>query len=349
VSGSPVGIAIGVAAPTGTGAILSANHKIQVAFGPHPTVFEIGELGGGYSGPTSVTQTETSSITETLDLAKLTASGNFALGLYDGAITDAAGVSQVVLTVTDTTTNNTLFSATYTGAEALNAFTSDFAPTLNNPAFTNSGSATIEVSLGVTTTAAGAGFTGDFIFGDPPQTQTIDVEDIAGRAYTSAEKTFTDGVLTSVAQYSSPGHLLQDVAISHNVGAFGLAGLSEAIQTNIASSTDNERDVYRDAAGHNEILVSHLADGALDIEAHASGLVFNLGASFGTETIQGFGPDSDALDISHTLFSSFTEMMSHAEQQGHNVVIAYDTSDVLTLTGVTLGELNAHASDFHFI
>jgi hypothetical protein len=279
----------------------------------------------------------------------LSASGNFALGLYDGAADDVAGVSQVVLTVTDVTTNNTLFTGTYTGAQALAEFTSDEAPTLNNPAFTNTGSATIEVSLSVTTTAAGASFTGDFIFGDPPATQTIDVENIVGRTYTSADRTYTDGVLTSVAQYTSPGHLLQDVAFSHNVGAFGLTGLNEAIQTHIAGSTDIERDVYRDAAGHNEIVVRDLAGGAVDIEAHVTGLTFNLVASFGSETIEGFAPAADALDVSHTLFSSFTEMMSHAEQQGHNVVIAYDASDVLTLTGVTLSELNAHASDLHFI
>jgi hypothetical protein len=40
---------------------------------------------------------------------------------------------------------------------------------LNDAGFTNSGTATVKVSLTVTTTAAGAGFSGDFIFGDPPQ------------------------------------------------------------------------------------------------------------------------------------------------------------------------------------
>ena len=286
-AGSPVGVAVGVAAPTGTAAILAANHNIQLAFGPHPTIFEIGELGGGYSGPTSVTQTTASSITETLDLAKLGASGNFALGLYGGAATDVGNVTQVVLTVTDVSTNNTLFTGTYTGAQALAEFTTDQAPTLNNPAFTNSGSAEIEVSLSVTTNAAGAAFSGDFIFGDPPSTQTIDVNGITDRAYTSARKTYTDGVLTSVAQYTSPGHLLQDVALSHNVGAFGMTGLNEAIHTNIANTTDIERDVYRDAAGHNEIVVRQLAGGALDIEAHVSGLTFNLATSFGRRNNRG--------------------------------------------------------------
>jgi hypothetical protein len=348
LSSSLVGVAEGVASPTGTAAILNANLNIKAAFGPAPTIFEIGELGGGYAGATGVTQTMTSSITETLDLAKLSASGNFALGLYDGAITDAANVTQVVLTVTDVSTNNTLYTNTYTGAQAETAFT-DGALTLNNPAFTNSGSATVEVSLSVTTNAASAAFTGDFIFGDPPATQTIDVNGITGHAYTSEAKTYTDGVLTSVVQYTSPGHLLQDIAISHNVSAFGLSGLTEGIQTNIAGTTDSERDVYRDSSGHIQLVVSHLADGALDIAAHTGDLTFDFGSSSAVESIGGYLPGADTFDVSHTLFSSFSEMMSHAEQQGHNVVINYDASDVLTLTGVTLSELNAHASDFHFV
>jgi hypothetical protein len=268
--------------------------------------------------------------------------------LYGGAITDAAGVSQVVLTVTDVTTNNTLFTGTYTGAQALAEFTSDQAPTLNNPAFTNSGSATIEVSLSVTTTAAGADFTGDFIFGDPPATQAIGVSGITGHAYTSAERTYADDQLTSVAQHASPGHLLQDIALSHNVNAFGLSGLTELTYTHVSGGTYTELDAYRDASGHNEVVISHLANGALDIAAAVSGLTFDFGNSSGVEAITGYVPGGDTFNVSHTLFSSFGEMMAHAEQHGTNVMIAYD-ADVLTLTGMTLGELTAHASDFHFI
>jgi fibronectin-binding autotransporter adhesin len=96
-------------------------------------------------------------------------------------------------------------------------------------------------------------------------------------------------------------------------------------------------------------VVSHLANGALDIAASVSGLTFDFGPSSGVESIKGYAPGADSFDISHTLFSSFSEMMSHAEQQGHNVVIDYGAADTLTLTGVTLSELNAHASDFHFV
>jgi hypothetical protein len=342
------GVAEGIAAPTGYAGILNANSMIKNALGPHPAIFMMGEVGGAYAGNGTGTQTTTSTIQANVDLGQLSASGDFVLGLFDGSITDAAGVSSVSVTVTGGFFGPTYFSQTYTGSNVLAAF-SDKAPPMMNQAFTNSGDHDLEVTVTVTTTAPGAGFTGDFLIGDPPQTQTIDVNGITGHAYTSEAKTYTDGVLTSVAQHSSPGHLLRDIAISHNVSAFGLTDLNEGIQTNIAGTTDSEKDVYRDSNGHIQLVVSHLAGGALDVAAEVSGLTFDFGRSSGAESIGGYLPGADTFDVSHTLFSSFSEMMSHAEQQGHNVVINYDASDVLTLTGVTLSELNAHASDFHFI
>jgi hypothetical protein len=234
------------------------------------------------------------------------------------------------------------------GSQALSYFDGT-APAMPDAGFTNSGYEGVTITMTVTTTGAGAGFSGDFILGDPPLTQTIEKTGITGHAYTSVTQTYTDGVLTSAAEYMSPGHLLQDVAISHNVSAFGLTGLLESVQTQISNSTDPERDVYRDSSGHVQAIIAHLANGAVDIAAKVGGLAFDFGPSTGIETIGGYGPGADTFDVSHALFSSFAEMMSHAEQQGHNVVISYDASDVLTLTGVTLSELNAHASDFHFV
>jgi len=217
------------------------------------------------------------------------------------------------------------------------------------PGFTNSGYEGVTITMTVTTMGAGAGFSGDFIFGDPPDTQTIDVTGIAGRDYTSVARTYTSGVLASVAQYSSTGHLMQDVAISHNVAAFGLTGLEDYVHTNVAGAAYAELDQYSDAAGHNQVVVTHLVNGDLDITAVASGLTFNFDAPFGVEAIRGYVPGADTFDISHALFSSFGEMMSHAEQHGANVIIADGAADAITLMGVTLAQLDSHAGDFHFI
>ena len=169
ISGS--GFAEGIALPTGYSSILSANPGIKAALGPSPTIFDEGELGGAYAGTGAGTQTETSSVQVQVNLADLKSAGSFVLGLYDGAITDAAGVSQVTLSVTQGFFGPTMFAANYTGAQTLTAFT-DGVPLLTDAGFTNSGTEDLEVSLTVTTTQAGAGFKGDFIFGDPPKAAT---------------------------------------------------------------------------------------------------------------------------------------------------------------------------------
>ena len=70
--------------------------------------------------------------------------------------------------------------------------------------------------------------------------------------------------------------------------------------------------------------------------------VFNAG--FGKETVADFTSGSDQLWFSHTLFDSASSVMAHAHQSGADTVIAYDSGDTVTLTGVLPTAL--HASDF---
>jgi hypothetical protein len=167
---SGTSFAEGVASPTGYNSILTANPKIKAALGHSPTIFDQGELGGAYAGAGTGSQTETSSVQVEINLAALKSAGSFVLGLYDGAIKDAAGVSEVSLDVTQGFFGPTMFSQNYTGAEAMKAFTDGVPLPLSDASFTNSGTEYLEVSLTVTTTQAGASFSGDFLFGDPPQT-----------------------------------------------------------------------------------------------------------------------------------------------------------------------------------
>ena len=84
------------------------------------------------------------------------------LGLFDGAITDAAGVSNVAFEITDVSNGDVLLDKAYTGSAALSAFTDNI---IGEKPFTDTGTVTVQISLSVTTTAPGASFTGDFIFG----------------------------------------------------------------------------------------------------------------------------------------------------------------------------------------
>jgi hypothetical protein len=67
---------------------------------------------------------------------------------------------------------------------------------------------------------------------------------------------------------------------------------------------------------------------------------------FGSSVITDFATSNDQVQFDHRLLASFADVMSHAAQVGHDVVITVDAADKLTLQNVNLGSL--HASDFLF-
>ncbi|MDB5448730.1 MAG: endo,3,4-beta-glycanase, C-terminal secretion signal protein [Phenylobacterium sp.] len=76
---------------------------------------------------------------------------------------------------------------------------------------------------------------------------------------------------------------------------------------------------------------------------------FAINPGFGRETIRDFipsGTQSDVIAISHTLFSSFAQLMQHATQSGTSTLITYDAQDVLILQNTKLSSLQA--ADFLF-
>jgi fibronectin-binding autotransporter adhesin len=77
--------------------------------------------------------------------------------------------------------------------------------------------------------------------------------------------------------------------------------------------------------------------------------VFN--DNFKSATIGDFDVTQDAIDISHTLFASVSAILASAQSanSGHDTVIMDAAHDTITLKGVTVAELQTHASDFHLI
>jgi len=76
---------------------------------------------------------------------------------------------------------------------------------------------------------------------------------------------------------------------------------------------------------------------------------FVFAPNFGQDTVSGFkasGPSHDVIQFSKSVFDSFADVLAHATQSGHNVVIADAAGDTLTLKNVKLGALEKH--DFHF-
>jgi VCBS repeat-containing protein len=77
--------------------------------------------------------------------------------------------------------------------------------------------------------------------------------------------------------------------------------------------------------------------------------VFN--DNFKSATIGDFDVIQDAIDISHTLFASVSAILASAQSanSGHDTVIMDAAHDTITLKGVTVAELQTHASAFHLI
>jgi hypothetical protein len=76
---------------------------------------------------------------------------------------------------------------------------------------------------------------------------------------------------------------------------------------------------------------------------------FVFAANFGHETIATFHPDTDVIEIDHTVFADFQALLAatHDDANG-NAVIAANPNDTITVKNVTVAQLVQHQSDFHF-
>ena len=74
---------------------------------------------------------------------------------------------------------------------------------------------------------------------------------------------------------------------------------------------------------------------------------FVFDQNYGNDTINDFKNGNDVIELSSALFSDYSDVMSHANQIGDDVVITYDINNSLTLKSMTL--TNLVSSDFHFV
>jgi hypothetical protein len=87
--------------------------------------------------------------------------------------------------------------------------------------------------------------------------------------------------------------------------------------------------------------------------APAAGLAvadtFVFAANFGNVTLTNFDPGTDVIEIDHTVFADFQELLAAAQDDGSgNAVIAADSHDTITIKNVTVAQLVQHQGDFHF-
>jgi VCBS repeat-containing protein len=76
---------------------------------------------------------------------------------------------------------------------------------------------------------------------------------------------------------------------------------------------------------------------------------FVFAANFGNVTLGNFDPGTDVIEIDHTVFADFQELLAAAHDDGNgNAVIAADSHDTITIKNVTVAQLVQHQGDFHF-
>jgi hypothetical protein len=79
----------------------------------------------------------------------------------------------------------------------------------------------------------------------------------------------------------------------------------------------------------------------------ANTFVFN--PDFGKDTITDFNPSHDVIAFAQSLFPNGAgQVISRAHDSKAGVVIVVDANDAVTLTGITVAQLQSHVSDFHF-
>jgi hypothetical protein len=81
----------------------------------------------------------------------------------------------------------------------------------------------------------------------------------------------------------------------------------------------------------------------------SAGDTFVFAANFGHETMTNFHPDTDVIEIDHTVFADVQALLAAAHDDGHgNAVITADPHDTITVKNVTVTQLGQHQGELHF-
>jgi Ca2+-binding RTX toxin-like protein len=70
---------------------------------------------------------------------------------------------------------------------------------------------------------------------------------------------------------------------------------------------------------------------------------------FGANTITDFDFHNDAIQIDKSIFSSVADLLSHTSDTANGAVINDTHGDAITLTNVTLAQLQTHQNDFYLV
>ena len=148
-----------------------------------------------------------------------------------------------------------------------------------------------------------------------------------------------DGTWSFQASLSAKGiHSFTETSIDgwgHTASSAGVTLYSQAANQSLQGGSGDDVLI----AGKNDTLIG---GGGSDT------FVFN--PSFGKDTIKDFNVNQDVLSFDHALFAHATasQVLSQTHDSSAGAVIVVDAHDTVTLTGVTVAQLQSHLSDFFF-
>jgi VCBS repeat-containing protein len=116
----------------------------------------------------------------------------------------------------------------------------------------------------------------------------------------------------------------------------------------------NGKQVLDGSAGHDVLIGGNSPDvlvgGVMDTLTGGGGPdIFLFRPDFGANTITDFDFRNDAIQLDKSIFSSVADLLSHTTDTVNGAVINDTHGDTITLTNVTLAQLQAHPNDFHLV
>lgn len=166
---------------------------------------------------------------------------------------------------------------------------------------------------------------------DSPATFSTTVADAAGHVNFGTLSLETDG---------------QYVYSVENLSVEALTGVQTHVDVfTIQSQDGTSKDISFTINGVTEI-ASTGANETLVATAGRDNFVFN--SAFGDDTITGFTLGADAMVFDHSLFATVADILAAATSSGSDTIITHGT-DTVTLTGISLAQVQAHQSDFHIV
>ena len=124
--------------------------------------------------------------------------------------------------------------------------------------------------------------------------------------------------------------------------------------SNTTLSGGNGKSVLDGSAGHDPVLGGNgpdvLIGGNGDTMTGGNGPdQFVFRPNFGANIITDFDVKNENIQFDKSIFASVGDILSHTADSAHGAIISDGHGDTVTLTGVTLAQIQAHQSDLHLV